>query len=46
MIAVVTAVGVRPDAVLVNDPLRGQYWVSKQSFEAAYCDFSEAIVFA
>jgi uncharacterized protein YvpB len=43
---VVTAVGVRPNAVLVNDPLRGQYWVSKQSFEAAYSDFGEAIVFA
>ena len=43
---VVTAVGVRPNAVLVNDPLRGQYWVSKQAFEAAYSDFGEAIVFA
>jgi uncharacterized protein YvpB len=43
---VYTAVGVRPDAVLVNDPWRGQYWVAKGSFEAAYSDFMEAIVFA
>jgi uncharacterized protein YvpB len=43
---VYTAVGVRPGAVLVNDPIRGQYWVSKQSFEAGYSDFREAIVFA
>jgi uncharacterized protein YvpB len=43
---VYTAVGVSPGAVLVNDPLRGQYWVGKASFEAAYSDFQEAIVFA
>lgn len=43
---VYTAVGVRPDAVLVNDPIRGQYWVSKRAFEAAYGVFNEAIVFA
>jgi len=43
---VYTAVGVRPNAVLVNDPIRGQYWVGKRSFEAAYSDFQEAIVFA
>jgi len=43
---VYTAVGVRPDAVLVNDPIRGQYWVKKRSFEAAYGIFREAIVFA
>ena len=43
---VYTAVGVRPGAVLVNDPIRGRYWVSKQSFEAGYSDFREAIVFA
>ena len=43
---VYTAVGVSPTAVLVNDPLRGQYWVDKASFEAAYSDFNEAIVFA
>jgi uncharacterized protein YvpB len=43
---VYTAVGVSPGAVLINDPIRGQYWVSKGSFEAAYSDFNEAIVFA
>ncbi|HZQ49877.1 MAG TPA: C39 family peptidase [Candidatus Dormibacteraeota bacterium] len=43
---VYTVVGVRPDAVLVNDPMRGQYWVGKAAFEAAYSVFNEAIVFA
>ena len=43
---VYTAVGVSPTHVLINDPIRGQYWVSKGSFEAAYSDFNEAIVFA
>ena len=43
---VYTVVGVSPSSVLVNDPLRGQYWVSKAAFEAAYSDFNEAIVFA
>ena len=43
---VYTAVGVSPGAVLVNDPLRGQYWVGKADFEASYSDFNEAIVFA
>ena len=43
---VYTAVGYSPTGVLVNDPLRGQYWVSHASFEAAYSDFNEAIVFA
>jgi uncharacterized protein YvpB len=43
---VYTVVGVSPSSVLVNDPIRGQYWVSKGSFEAAYSDFNEAIVFA
>lgn len=42
---VYTVVGVSPSSVLVNDPLRGQYWVSKGAFEAAYSDFNEAIVF-
>jgi len=32
--------------LLVNDPIRGQYWVSKGAFEASYSDFNEAIVFA
>ena len=43
---VYTAVGVSPSSVLVNDPIRGQYWISKGAFEAAYSDFGEAIVFA
>jgi uncharacterized protein YvpB len=43
---VYAAVGVRSNAVLVNDPIRGQYWVPKSSFQAAYSDFTEAIVFA
>ena len=43
---VYTAIGVRPDAVLVNDPIRGQYWVAKAKFAAAYSDFNEAIAFA
>jgi uncharacterized protein YvpB len=43
---VYTVVGVSPWSVLVNDPIRGQYWVSKGAFEASYSDFGEAIVFA
>ena len=43
---VYTVVGVNDWSVLVNDPVRGQYWVSKGSFEAAYSDFNMAIVFA
>ena len=43
---VYTVVGVSPWSVLVNDPIRGQYWVSKGAFEASYSDFEEAIVFA
>jgi len=43
---VYTAVGVSPTRVLINDPIRGQYWISKRAFEAGYSDFREAIVFA
>lgn len=43
---VYTVAGIRADAVLVDDPMRGQYWEPKDSFEAAYSDFEEAIVFA
>jgi uncharacterized protein YvpB len=43
---VYTAVGVGPTRVLINDPIRGQYWISKAAFEAGYSDFREAIVFA
>jgi uncharacterized protein YvpB len=42
---VYTVVGVSPGSVLVNDPIRGQYWISKAAFEAGYSDFNEAIVF-
>jgi uncharacterized protein YvpB len=43
---VYTAVGVSAGSVLINDPIRGQYWVSKAAFQAGYSDFNEAIVFA
>jgi uncharacterized protein YvpB len=43
---VYTVVGVSPSSVLVNDPIRGQYWISKSAFQAGYSDFNEAIVFA
>jgi uncharacterized protein YvpB len=38
--------GVTPTQVLVDDPIRGQYWISKGQFQAGYSDFGEAIVFA
>ena len=40
----VTVVGVRPDAVLVNDPYFGQHWRSKAQFEAAYRTFDNMAV--
>ena len=43
---VYVVLGVSPDQVLINDPIRGQYWISKSAFEAGYADFEEAIVFA
>lgn len=43
---VYTAVGIRPGAVLANDPLRGRYLVSMNTFEAAYSVFKESIAFA
>ena len=42
---VYVVVGVSPTRVLINDPLRGQYWISRGAFEAGYSDFNEAIVF-
>ena len=42
---VYVVVGIGPNRVLVNDPIRGQYWISKAAFEAGYSDFREAIVF-
>ncbi len=43
---VYVVVGVSPSQVLIDDPIRGQYWISKGAFEAGYSDFNEAIVFA
>jgi uncharacterized protein YvpB len=43
---VYTVVGISPGSVLINDPIRGQYWISKGAFQAGYSDFNEAIVFA
>ena len=40
----VTLVGVRPDAVLINDPWFGQHWHSKAQFEAAYATFKQMAV--
>jgi uncharacterized protein YvpB len=40
---VYVVVGVKPASVLVHDPIRGTYWVSKANFEAAY-EFGMAIV--
>ena len=40
---VYAVVGVNASSVLVHDPIRGTYWVSKTSFEAAY-EFGMAIV--
>ena len=43
---VYVVVGVSTSEVLINDPIRGQYWISKEAFEAGYSDFNEAIAFA
>lgn len=40
----VTLIGVRPDAVLINDPWFGQHWHSKAQFEAAYATFQQMAV--
>ena len=40
----VTVIGVRPDAVLINDPWFGQHWHSKAQFEAAYATFDQMAV--
>jgi uncharacterized protein YvpB len=42
---VYVVVGVSATRVLVNDPIRGQYWVSKGAFSASY-EFGMAIVLA
>ncbi len=40
----VTVIGVRPDAVLINDPWFGQSWHPKAQFEAAYRTFQDMAV--
>ncbi|HET9782865.1 MAG TPA: C39 family peptidase [Candidatus Dormibacteraeota bacterium] len=40
----VTLIGVRPDAVLINDPWFGQAWHSKAEFESAFHTFEEMAV--
>jgi uncharacterized protein YvpB len=40
----VTVVGVRPDAVLINDPWFGQAWHAKTQFESAYATFKQMAV--
>ena len=40
----VTVVGVRPDAVLINDPWFGQAWHPKTQFESAYRTFENMAV--
>jgi uncharacterized protein YvpB len=40
----VTVVGVRPGAVLINDPWFGQAWHSKAQFESAYKTFNHMAV--
>ena len=40
----VTLIGVRPDAVLINDPWFGQVWHPKAQFESAFHTFEEMAV--
>jgi uncharacterized protein YvpB len=40
----VTVIGVRPDAVLINDPWFGQSWHPKAQFESAYQTFQNMAV--
>ena len=40
----VTVIGVRPDAVLINDPWFGQAWHPKAQFESAYLTFDDMAV--
>lgn len=40
----VTVIGVRPDAVLINDPWFGQAWHPKTQFESAYRTFDDMAV--
>lgn len=40
----VTIIGVRPGAVLINDPWYGQAWHTKAQFESAYATFKQMAV--
>lgn len=40
----VTVIGVRPGAVLINDPWFGQGWHTKAQFESAYATFAQMAV--
>ncbi len=40
----VTLIGIRPGAVLINDPWFGQAWHSKAQFESAYATFDDMAV--
>ena len=40
----VTVIGVRPDAVLINDPWFGRAWHKKAQFESAYSTFLQMAV--
>ena len=40
----VTIAGVRPDAVLIDDPWFGRAWHSKSQFESAYATFAQMAV--
>jgi uncharacterized protein YvpB len=40
----VALIGVTPDSVLVNDPARGQLWVSRGVFENTYATFNNMAV--
>jgi uncharacterized protein YvpB len=40
----VTVIGVRKDAVLINDPWFGRAWHAKGQFESAYATFADMAV--
>lgn len=40
----VTAVGVSPTAILINDPLLGVAWIDKATFEASYATYNQMAV--
>lgn len=40
----VTAVGVDPTRILINDPLLGSNWIAKSTFEAAYALYDQMAV--